>query len=269
MIQNRIGKSDDPARELSCEPQATLQELQQRNAELSAALKARDAFLAIASHELRNPMTPIVGHVQRLRRMIEARSCTMDDVETGLKRIEWLVDLYVKRAVTLLDVSRITSGKLRLDLERVDISKLAHEVAATLDPAAHYAGVVFSRDIQGELVAITDRLALEQILDNLILNAIKYGAGKPVDLTLRTDGHFLHIDVSDQGIGMAADDQARIFEPFERAVGYGTRAGFGVGLWVVRQLVDAMGGKIEVESVLGQGTRFKVTLPHQRTAEQQ
>ena len=95
---------------------------------------------------------------------------------------------------------------------------VAHEIVSALEPAAQHARVEFRRKIQDDLLAVIDRLALEQILDNLILNAIKYGAGKPIDLAVSVEGRFLLLSVSDQGIGMSAKDQARIFEPFERAV---------------------------------------------------
>jgi signal transduction histidine kinase len=238
---------------------------ERRIAELAAAVKARDAFLAIAAHELRNPMTPIVGHVQRLRRMVETRTCTLEQVEHGLRRIEWLVDLYMKRATTLLDVSRITTGKLRVEIAPLDVAELVRNIAASLEPAVHHAGASLSLHLPDALVAMSDRLALEQIIDNLLLNAIKYGARKPIDVSLSTDGHVLRIEVRDRGIGMTAEDQARIFAPFERAIAYGTQAGFGVGLWVVRQLVDALAGEITVRSLPQLGTTFVVTLSHTHT----
>ena len=244
----------------------TPEDLQRRNEELRAAVAARDAFLAIAAHELRNPMTPIVGYVQRLRRQIAARACTLEEVDTALKRIEWLIDLYLKRATTLLDVSRIASGKLRLEIEQVDISDLVRIVAMGLEPAAEHSGSSMRLDIEDGLIFATDRLAIEQIVDNLLLNAIKYGVGKPIEIALSRDGAELRLEIRDQGIGMSAADQARIFEPFERAIAYGSQAGFGVGLWVVRELVDAMGGKILIDSIPNSGTTFTVTLPQQTFA---
>jgi two-component system OmpR family sensor kinase len=247
--------------------QRRIAELQRRNEELTAAVVARDAFLAIAAHELRNPMTPIMGQVQRLRRLVELRNCSLDDVEASLRRIEWLVDLYVKRATTLLDVSRITSGKLRLEIDKVDISELVRNLALALEPAIQYARSSLRLNVSDNLAAETDRLALEQILDNLLLNAIKFGAGKPIEVTASFDGDKLCIQVRDEGVGMSAKDQARIFEPFERAIAYGAQAGFGIGLWVVRQLVDALGGEIKVESALEKGTTFTVIVPRGMEAQ--
>jgi len=236
-------------------------DLQRRNEELAAALAARDTFLAMAAHELRNPMTPIVGQVQRLRRQLEAQSCSLDDVRQSVKRIDWLIDLYVKRATTLLDVSRITTGKLRLEITSVDLAELVRTVAAALEPAVQHGGSSLSVAVEDNLTVHADRLCLEQILDNLLLNALKYGAGKPIEIAAISDGGDFRLQVRDRGIGMSLQDQARIFEPFERAITYGTKAGFGVGLWVVRQLVDAMGGTIRIDSQLDAGTTFTVILP--------
>lgn len=238
-----------------------ISELQRRNAELAAAVAARDAFLAIAAHELRNPMTPIVGHVQRLRRLVASRACSLDEIERGLSRIDWLIELYLKRATTLLDVSRITSGKLRLEISQVDIAAMARGITAGLEPAAQHVGSTLSLDLPPTFEVATDRLAFEQILDNLLLNAVKYGAGKPIALSISSDDDVFRLQVRDEGIGMSPQDQQRIFEPFERALEYGATTGFGVGLWVVRQLVDALGGEIRVESMPNVGTTFTVTLP--------
>lgn len=259
---NEIAGSEEDGR-----AQRQIADLRRRNDELAAAVSARDAFLAIAAHELRNPMTPIMGQVQRLRRSVEARNCSLADVEAELRRIEWLVDLYVKRATTLLDVSRITSGKLRLEIDKVDVSELVRNLAGALEPAIQAARSTLRLQVSDNMIAETDRLALEQILDNLLLNAIKFGAGKPIEVIAAFGGDNLCIQVRDEGVGMSAKDQARIFEPFERAIAYGTQAGFGIGLWVVRQLVDALGGEITVESALEKGTTFKVIVPRGMEAQ--
>lgn len=241
-------------------------DLQHRVEELAAGLAARDSFLTIAAHELRNPMTPIIGQVQRLRRQLAQRSCSWEDVEQGVALIEWLIELYVKRSTTLLDVSRITTGKLRLELSHVDVAELVRALTLALGPAAQHAGSRLDVFVKEGLTVWADRLALEQILDNLLLNAIKYGAGKPIEVRVASAGDTFQLQMRDHGIGMSRQDQLRIFEPFERAISYGSKAGFGVGLWVVRQLVDAMGGTIRIESVPDLGTTFTVTLP--RTVKQ-
>jgi two-component system OmpR family sensor kinase len=247
--------------------EALVDALRRRNAELSEAITARDNFLAIAAHELRNPMTPIVGQVQRLHRLVKGHACTLEDVEFGLRRIEWLIELYIKRATTLLDVSRITTGKLRLEPRPFDAAVLVREIVSAHEPAAQYAKSSLNMRAPETADVVSDRLALEQILDNLILNAIKYGAGKAIDVALDAGADVFQITIRDEGIGISADAQARIFERFERAVATGNQAGFGVGLWVVRQLVDAMGGFITVDSIPDKGTTFVVTLPRELAQE--
>ncbi|WP_210497404.1 sensor histidine kinase [Microvirga antarctica] len=234
--------------------------LRQQIAVLTESVAARDAFLAVAAHELRNPMTPILAHVQRLARI----SAVSGDPEMakGLKRLERLVEHYIRRATALLEVSRMTTGKLVLNPERFDLADLLRDAVEAVRPAALYVGSTLSLEAPDECSVVLDRLAVEQILDNLISNAVKYGAGRPVELILSTGPAHADIHVKDQGAGISAADQSRIFDRFERAVSQGsTIGGFGVGLWVVGQLVDAMGADIKVDSVVGAGTTFTLSLP--------
>jgi signal transduction histidine kinase len=158
-------------------------------------------------------------------------------------------------------------GKFRLDLARTNVSALVREVVENFGPIANYAGSSLSAHLpQGEIVRICDRLALEQILDNLISNAIKYGAGQPIVVSISEDitmGHIV-VRVQDHGPGISPECQARIFERFERAVRPGEHGGgFGVGLWIVRQLAEAMGGTVTIFSQPNEGSTFTVTLPLQ------
>lgn len=248
-----------------------IEELERQIVDLRDAVAARDAFLAMAAHELRNPMTPILAHVQRLRRIIDAPRPLGDgsargDLAGGLARLEKLVEHYVRRATALLEVSRMTTGKRNLDIESFDLAELAHEIVEAAQPAAHYAGSSIALDAPDAAVVRSDRLAMEQILDNLVSNAIKYGQGRPIDLKVRSDTDRAIVSVRDRGIGISAADRARIFGQFERAVGLGSSiGGFGVGLWVVGQLVDAMGARIQVESSPGEGTTMTLHLPRNET----
>ena len=232
---------------------------------LREAVAARDAFLAVAAHELRNPMTPIVGRVERLRHLLRKPDFRPETLEKSLDQIEWLIAQYVKRATTLLDVSRVTTGQFRLDPAPADVCDLVREVVENFAPVATLAGASLTcRVPDAAIIRMCDRLALEQVLDNLVSNAIKYGAGQPVLISLshaEPSGSVI-MQVHDQGPGISADSQARIFERFERAVRPGQHGGgFGVGLWVVRQLIDTMGGTVTISSRPGEGTTFMVTLP--------
>ena len=240
-------------------------------ARLTEAVEARDAFLAVAAHELRNPMTPIIGRIQILARAVRRPDFQVERLVQGLDEIEWLITRYLKRANVLLDVSRITSGKLALERLPVDVCEVAREVIENFSPLRRHAGSDLTLDLPGEPVVVSgDRLAIEEILDNLVSNAIKYGANKPILLRIGVDAeqHCAVIRVSDTGSGISADDQARIFERFERAVQPGEHLhGFGVGLWIVQQLCQGMEGSVRVDSTPGRGSTFSVALPLQSSKD--
>lgn len=229
---------------------------------LRRALAERDAFLAGVAHELRNPMTPILGQVERLLATAE-REAPEGRVAQGLVQLRWLVERYVRRATTLLDVSRVQAGQLALLAAPVPLAEVVEEVVASLRPMAAHAGSAITISVPDDLVLSCERLALDQILDNLVTNAIKYGDGSAITVSGLRDGAVARIRVSDRGIGIASSDQARIFERFERAVGDPSQApaGFGVGLWLVRRLAEAMEGGVALDSRPGEGATFTVTLP--------
>lgn len=246
-------------------------QLEKDNARLQEALTSRDLFLATAAHEMRNPMTAIAGRVGYLRLLI-AKGCTpQEKLESNCEQLEWLIARYVQRATTLLDVSRVNTGNFRFIPDWIDVCALVHEVAQSLRPLADNAGSVISLQLPEEgLTLHTDRLSLEQIIDNLLSNAIKYGAGAPIviQVTVHRQNNAATISVRDKGPGIAAVDQARIFEKFERAVLPGEQAaGFGIGLWIVRQLTDALHGRISVRSAPGMGATFNIMMPLQPAKE--
>ena len=245
---------------------SALEALERRIAELQDAVAARDAFLAVAAHELRNPMTPILAQTQRLKRVAETGSGSGRELAVGLGRLEQLIEHYIRRATVLLDVSRMTVGKLSLTPESFDLAALVREMAEIMKPAARHVGSSMTIDAPDRLQVRLDRLAVEQILDNLVSNAVKYGRGRPIHLRLRPEPDGAVVEVRDQGIGISPSDQSRIFGRFERAVNSGSTAGgFGVGLWVVGQLAEAMGARIEVRSTPGEGTTFVLRLPRHGT----
>lgn len=242
--------------------QEELEELRRENALLLDAIAARDTFIAVAAHELRNPMTPMIGQVERLLTAVRARKLSPEQIDSRLDAIRQIMSHYVKRATILLDVSRITAGKLHLETDEVDLTKLVHEIVASYAGAAHHAGCAIEVFLPPALSGRWDRLAIEQIIDNLLSNAIKYGAGGLIEITASGDGATIDLRVRDHGIGILAEDRERIFQRFEQAVQFSQRrSGFGVGLWVVGQLVQAMGGTITVEDAGGGGSVFAVALP--------
>jgi len=177
-------------------------------------------------------------------------------------RLEGLVD-------QLLDVSRITAGKMTLAPEPIELGALVREVAERFSPEALAEPGAGAIDVQAGagIAGSWDRLRLEQILTNLLSNAVKYGAGRPISVEVGAagpgDDGEARIAVRDRGIGMSEAELGRIFGRFERAVSERNYGGLGLGLWIVRQVVDAMGGSISVESQPDRGSTFTVRLPRQ------
>ncbi len=239
-----------------------LAELRQQVVELREAVRARDDFLAIAAHELRNPMTPIMAVAElALKAALDAGSACPPRVTTLLERMQLLTQDFIQRSMRLLDVSRIEAGNLRLEPSSTDLSALVLAVAQKYDVIAARSHSPVERDIEDGIVGVLDRLAVEQVFENLLSNALKFGAGKPVTLRLRSDEGSAQLDVQDRGIGMLPDQQARLFGRFEQVIAQHRGTGFGVGLWLTNRLVTAMGGRIAVSSRVGEGSTFTVTLP--------
>lgn len=237
-------------------------DLQRQVAELSEAVAARDTFIAIAAHELRNPMTPILGQIDLLLAAIRAGRCPPEQIEARLEGLQQAIHRYLSRANVLLNVSRITSGKLRLEPAPLDLARLLRETAAAFAETARQRGIPITVTVPDCLSGTWDRLALEQIIDNLLSNALKYGGRTPITLSAASCGDDVRLQVRDHGSGIPAADRARILQRFERAVGQAAQgSGFGIGLWVVGQLVDAMGGTVAVDTAGGGGALFTVILP--------
>ena len=158
-------------------------------------------------------------------------------------------------------MSRIEAGNLRLEPSPTNLSALVLAVARKYDAIAARSRSPVELDIEDGITAVLDRLAAEQVVENLLSNALKFGAGEPVTLRLRSDGRSAQLEVQDRGIGLSPDQQARLFGRFEQVITQHRGTGFGVGLWLANRLVAAMGGRIAVSSRVGEGSTFIVTLP--------
>ncbi len=235
--------------------------------EAQKAIRLRDEFLSIASHELKTPLTPLSLKLQMLsreaRRQLDSpfRRAVEDYITVGSRQVKRLSEL----VGDLLDVARIAGGRFRLEFEEVELSTLTREVVARHEPEATRAGSRLVLEAQEAVVGHWDRLRLEQVITNLVDNAIKYGAGKPIHIQLEADAGRALLRVRDEGIGIAPENLSRIFDRFERAVSDRHYGGLGLGLYITRTIVEAMGGTIQVESTLGQGATFTVVLPRAPT----
>ncbi|MBL0692485.1 PAS domain S-box protein [Comamonas sp. JC664] len=242
------------------------QERERLLAGMDEAIRLRDEFLAVASHELKTPLTPLNLKLQTLARaaqerrgpeLLERLPSDLEVMQRQVKRLSALVG-------ELLDVTLISGGQLRLEPEPVDLGALLLEVASRFEGESQRTGTPIHAELDAEvLVGQWDRARLEQAVSNLLSNALKYGVGHTVHLrTGRTEEH-VWFSVRDEGIGIPADAVVRIFEKFERAVSERHYGGLGLGLYVTRQNVHAMGGAIDVKSTLGQGATFTVRMPRQ------
>jgi PAS domain S-box-containing protein len=228
-----------------------------------AAVRLRDEFLSIASHELRTPLTALQIQLQSMQGALAPQSALgparwrhkLEVAGRQTTRLARLID-------DLLDVSRISAGRLRLERERVDLAELAREVVARQASLAQLDGCRVELDCDRPVWGLWDGSRLEQVLTNVVSNAIKYGDSKPVVVSVRAIGARAEVRVSDGGGGIRPEDLQRIFERFERAssTNYG---GLGLGLFISRQIVEAHGGTIDAHSTPGEGSTFVIRLPRQ------
>jgi PAS domain S-box-containing protein len=237
--------------------------------ELRRAVRARDEFLSVASHELKTPLTSLQLQIEGLSRNLERRADTAlreSRLLAGAKAVTQQARRLSDLIEVLLDVSRINSGRLRFDYTELDFGDVLRDAIDRWRPAAAQANSDINFELAAEAQAAElsgtwDRVRLEQILNNLLSNAVKYGPGKPIRIGLEGGPQQIRFSVADQGIGIPAIDQPRIFQRFERAVPSRNYGGLGLGLWITHEIVTALGGSINVESEPGRGSIFSVALP--------
>jgi signal transduction histidine kinase len=248
--------------------QSSLRE--QENEFLKASVKARDEFISIVSHELKTPLTPLALNIQSfLQLLLENRLETFprDKLERMLRTSNNQIDRLSKLVSELLDASRISEGKLKIEREEMDLSESIRSIAEHYSEPIRRTGCGLEVFVQDGIRGNWDRFRIEQVLTNLLTNAMKYCAGNPVEIHAEANRDEARIHVKDHGIGIAAEDQARIFKRFERAVSSKHFGGLGLGLYISKQIVESHGGKILVESEFGKGTTFTVVLPRSLPAE--
>ncbi len=228
------------------------------------AVRVREDFLSVASHELKTPLTAFKLAIQCLLRLggrDELASRPRAEVQRLLDVADHQGTRLARLVDSLLDVTRISSGQLLLEPAPNDLAVLVREVAASFEDELAGAGSSLDLDVPGPVVGLWDRSRMEQVVTNLLSNAIRYGSGRPVAVALSCDAGKARLEVRDQGIGISPADQEHIFERFRRAVPAGQFGGLGLGLYIVREIVRAAGGTVCVESAPGAGSTFVVELP--------
>jgi signal transduction histidine kinase len=244
-------------------------QLQVTQRELERAVRMRDDFMSMVSHELRTPLNTLYLEAQ-LRQLHVSKgnlaAFTADRLPAMIERDQRQIRNMVRLIDDMLDVTRMRKDALSIQPKPTDLAQLARAVVENLRQQAEAAGSEISLQAPAELPGVWDEFRIEQVLTNLLTNALRYGGGRPVSMAVEQVGAgedgFARVSVRDRGIGIAAEDQARIFEQFERTEHSRKHAaGLGLGLYITRQIVDLHGGRIGVESAPGEGSTFSVELP--------
>src|SRR5215831_5017193 len=235
--------------------------------EVQRLLQLRDEFISIAGHELKTPLTPLCLQRQMIHKIMQSRglpeSVKEQKLEAYLQMSERQIDALTKLVETLLDVSQIRLGRFSIKREtNVDLFNLVQEVVERHRPQWELAQSPVKVVLLGESPkGQWDKLRMEQAISNLLTNAIKYGRGKPIEMTISSGMPGARISVRDHGPGISQADQARIFNRFERAGSMDSFGGLGLGLYITRQIVTAHSGTIGIESEIGNGASFIIDLP--------
>ena len=246
------------------EQEVLLAQLQVTQVELEHAVRMRDDFMSIVSHEVRTPLNGLILETQ-LRKMHLARdnaaAFTLDKMKAMVERDERQIQSLIRLIEDMLDVSRIRTGKLSIRPSRFDLSvavgNLLESFAAQVSAAQSSVNYRAGQPVIGQW----DEFRIEQVVSNLLTNALRYGAKKPIDVSVYVQGDQAVIEVTDQGIGISEENQQRIFQQFERVAGSHVVTGLGLGLFISEQIVAAHNGQITVHSALGEGAMFRVCLP--------
>ncbi len=222
------------------------------------AISARDEFMLVAGHELRTPTAALLLHHESLKATKEGTP--LEKVRERGVKLHAQTERLARLVEDLLDVSRLSAGRLTLEPEEVDLGALTNHIVERMHDDIERASSPITTQVES-VVGTWDKARIDQVITNLLTNALKYGRGAPIDVRVSRDGESAKLEVFDRGIGIAAGDQSRIFKRFERAVSPRKFGGLGLGLWIASQLVDAHHGTIGVASTPGNGATFTVTLP--------
>ena len=246
------------------EQEVLLDELRSTKAELEDAVRMRDDFMSIVSHELKTPLNTLILEVQ-LRKMQLSRNNLAAFGEERLRKMvdkdERQIQSLIRLIDDMLDVSRIRTGKLSIRPAPTDLAQLVGNVVESFAPQMEACGCELRLERSAPIVGIWDAFRIEQVLANLLTNAMRYGAGKPVQVGVSSCAEGACIEVRDHGIGISPKSLERIFCQFERAEGSEGSAGLGLGLFIADQIVRAHRGRIVVQSAEGEGSVFRVLLP--------
>ncbi|MFS2156646.1 ATP-binding protein [Pseudomonas sp. Pseusp122] len=246
------------------EQEALLKQLQATQNELERAVRMRDDFMSIVSHEVRTPLNGLILETQ-LRKLHLAKdnadAFTMEKLRGMVDRDERQIQSLIRLIEDMLDVSRIRTGKLSIRPGPFDLSELVSNLIEGFSAQITAAQSTISLHADEPVIGVWDEFRIEQVIANLLTNALRYGARKPIEVMVYCQDGEARVEVRDQGIGISPENQKRIFQQFERVASNHAIAGLGLGLFISEQIVAAHGGQISVQSVEGEGSLFRVSLP--------
>ena len=246
------------------EQEALLKELQSTQNELEHAVRMRDDFMSIVSHEVRTPLNGLILETQ-LRKLHLAKgnvaAFTLDKLSAMVDRDERQIKSLIRLVEDMLDVSRIRTGKLSIRPSRFDLVQLVSNLLESFSAQISNAESTLSFTAEGPVMGTWDEFRIEQVVVNLLTNALRYGSHNPIDVRVYCEGGQARVDVLDHGIGVSEENQKRIFQQFERVSANHVIAGLGLGLFISEQIVAAHGGSISIDSEEGKGSLFRVSLP--------
>ncbi|MDP9709105.1 UNVERIFIED_ORG: signal transduction histidine kinase [Pseudomonas fluorescens] len=252
------------------EQEALLQQLQRTQGELEQAVRMRDDFMSIVAHEVRTPLNGLILETQ-LRKMHLARdnaaAFTLDKMHAMVDRDERQIKSLIRLIEDMLDVSRIRTGKLSIRPSRFDLAQLVSNLLQNFAQQIEAAETTVSFEAESPVEGCWDEFRIEQVISNLLTNALRYGARSPIQVRVYRQGNHARVEVQDHGIGISEENQKRIFQQFERVSAKTVVAGLGLGLFISEQIVAAHGGFIVVESKINEGALFRVCLPLQENGE--
>ncbi len=235
-----------------------LEEERIQRARAEEAIRLRDDFLSLASHELKTPLTVLQMQLDTLHRRLDASD---EKVSVKLQRASQSSERLANLVESLLDVSRLASGKFELEPKEFDFTETVSRLVEGVGPAAARARCELRFETRGPVVGFWDQPRLEQVVTNLLSNAVKYGAGKPIQVAVHGRAEEVVLEVRDHGPGIPDAELERLFHRFERATPLGHYGGLGLGLYLIREIVDAHGGSVIAENPDGGGALFRVCLP--------
>ena len=246
------------------EQEALLNQLQSTQLELQQAVRMRDDFMSIVAHEVRTPLNGLILETQ-LRKMHLARdnaaAFTLDKMHAMVDRDERQIKSLIRLIEDMLDVSRIRTGKLSIRTSMFDLSALVRGLLQNFAQQIDAAEASVSLEAEHPVIGNWDEFRIEQVISNLLTNALRYGAKSPISVKVYSERGEARVEVRDSGIGISEENQQRIFQQFERVSARHAVAGLGLGLFISEQIVTAHGGTITVESRIGEGALFRVCLP--------